>query len=165
MTQQPPATSAAGYRELTITRVFDAPAAVLFRAWTEPEQFARWWGSNGMTTPVETTRLDVRPGGEWYACMQADADPSVTVPFSGIYEEIVPNQRLVMTLTDGPRPDPDRRHILTVTFTESDGRTEMVMRQAGDFSDMNDEQLVALRSGWGEFLGRLASVVEGQPAG
>ncbi len=148
------------HRELTFTRVFDAPRERVFKAWTDPEQFSRWWGSNGMTTPLATTRMDVRPGGEWYACMRSDADGH-EVPFAGVYREIVENERLVITLTDGDRPDPDREHLLTVTFADlGDGRTELVMRQAGDFGEFTDEQLEGLEAGWGQFFDRLAAAVE-----
>jgi uncharacterized protein YndB with AHSA1/START domain len=146
-------------REFTITRVFDAPRELVFKAWTEPEQFARWWGSDGTTTPLETTRMDVTPGGEWYACMRSDAD-GTEHPFAGIFREIVENERLVMTLTDGDRPNPDREHLMTVTFADLGGKTEMVFRQTGDFSEFTDEQFDGLSSGWGQFFGRLAAVVE-----
>ena len=145
--------------EVTITRVFNAPPERVFEAWTDPDQFARWWGSDGMTTPRETTSLDVRPGGEWYARMRSDAE-GFEVPFAGTYREIVENERLVMTLSEGDRPDPEREHILTVTFTDlGDGRTEMVMRQSGDFSEFTDEQYDGLESGWGQFFARLAALL------
>ena len=71
-----PISPAKGYSEFTITRVFDAPRELVFRAWTDPDQFSRWWGGRGTTTPRETMRMDVRPGGEWYADMTSDADGS-----------------------------------------------------------------------------------------
>ena len=56
-------------RELLLTRTLDAPRALVFRAWTEPEHLARWWGPQGFTTPSCT--MDVRPGGAWRICMRA----------------------------------------------------------------------------------------------
>lgn len=149
----------AGRREIVITRVFDAPRELVFRAWTQPEHFARWWGAHGTTTPLDTTRLDVRPGGEWSARMRSDAD-GAEHPFAGTYREIVENERLVLTLSEGDRPDPDREHLLTVTFTDVDGKTEMVFRQLGDFGDISEEQYHATKSGWGQFFDRLAASVE-----
>ncbi len=143
-------------RELTITRVFDAPRELVFKAWTDPDQFARWWGGRGTTA----LRMDVRPGGEWYADMRPDPD-GTGHPFAGVYREVIENERLVLTLTDGERPDPDRQHLLTVTFTDLDGKTEMVMTQAGDFSEFTDEQLEGLRGGWGGFFDSLAEEVGG----
>lgn len=142
--------------EFVITRVFDAPRELVFRAWTEPEHFARWWGSHGTTTPLETTRMDVRPGGEWYARMRSDAD-GTEHPFAGTYREIVTNERLVMTLSDGDRPDPDREHLLTVTFTDVDGKTEMVLRQTGDFGDFPEGRYKGLNEGYSQFFDRLAA--------
>ena len=152
-------TEQSDYRELTITRVFDAPRELVFRAWTDPDQFSRWWGGPGTSTPRETMRMDVRPGGEWYADMTSDADGGKH-PFAGVYREIVENERLVLTLSEGDRPDPDREHLLTVTFADLDGKTEMVFRQAGDFSEFTAEQLEGLRGGWGGFFDSLADQVE-----
>jgi uncharacterized protein YndB with AHSA1/START domain len=154
-------TGAARFGEFVVTRVFNAPRELVFRAWTQPEQFVRWWGSHGTTTPLDTTRMDVRPGGEWYACMRADAD-GTEHPFAGTYREIVENERLVLTLSEGDRPDPDREHVLTVTFTDLDGKTEMVFRQAGDFGEFTEEQYDGLSQGYGEFFDRLATVVEAE---
>jgi uncharacterized protein YndB with AHSA1/START domain len=144
--------------EFTITRVFDAPPELVFKAWTDPDQFARWWGSDGTTTPRETTRLDVRPGGEWSARMRSDAD-GAEHPFAGVYREIVENERLVMTISEGDRPDPDREHVMTVTFADLGGSTEMVFTQAGDFSEFTQEQFEGLEGGWGQFFDRLAAAV------
>lgn len=54
-------------REVTVTRVFDAPRELLWRSWTEPARFARWFFTPPFTTPVETVAMDVRPGGRWRA--------------------------------------------------------------------------------------------------
>ncbi|MGZ8648567.1 MAG: SRPBCC domain-containing protein, partial [Solirubrobacteraceae bacterium] len=56
-------TEAATARKITITRVFDAPRELVWKAWTEPEHLARWWGPQGRSTPVDSITLDVRPGG------------------------------------------------------------------------------------------------------
>lgn len=149
------------YREFTVTRIFDASRELVFRAWTDPEHFARWWGGLGMTTPTETMRMDVRPGGEWFACMRSDAD-GTEHPFAGTYREIVPPERLVMTLTDGDRPDPDREHLVTVVLTDNGGRTEMTFTQAGDFGEQPDEMVAGLGDGYGAFFDRLASTVDGE---
>jgi uncharacterized protein YndB with AHSA1/START domain len=151
-----PIAQAAGYREFVVTRVFDAPRELVWRAWTQPEHFARWWGSHGTTTPLETTRMDVRPGGDWYATIRVDAD-GTEHPFSGVYREIVENERLVLTLTDGERPDPNRQHLVTVTLTDVDGSTQMVFSQAGDFGDSPDEMLRGLTEGYAQFFDSLAA--------
>jgi uncharacterized protein YndB with AHSA1/START domain len=146
-------------RVFTMTRDFDAPRQLVFDAWTQPAQFARWWGGAGTTVSPDTTRIDLRVGGEWSALMHVDAD-GAEHPFAGVYQEIVPPERLVMTLTDEQRPNPERQHILTVTFAESAGRTTMVLTQAGDFGDAPDQTLQNLARGYGAFFDQLAVVVE-----
>jgi uncharacterized protein YndB with AHSA1/START domain len=149
-------THATQQREFVVTRVFDAPRELVWRAWTQPEHFARWWGSHGTTTPLETTRMDVRPGGEWYATLRVDAD-GTEHPFAGVYREIVDNERLVLTLTDSDRPDPERQHLLTVTLSDVDGGTQMIFSQAGDFGDTPDDVLRGLTEGYAQFFDRLAA--------
>lgn len=143
-------------REFKTTRTFDAPRDVVFKAWTEPEQFARWWGAgDGAGTPVETVRMDVRPGGEWAATVKA-ADGSAEYPFAGVYREVDPPQRLVFTLTDGPKPDPNRQHLVTVVFTERDGKTEMDFTQVGE---MPEADLQGLSHGYDKFFTALGELV------
>jgi len=62
-------TTAATEQELVITRVFDAPSDPVFKAWTDPQHFVRWWGPNGFTTPFCT--IDLRPGGVIHFCMRS----------------------------------------------------------------------------------------------
>ncbi len=144
-------------REYTTTRTFDAPPEVVFKAWTEPEQFARWWGAaDGAGTPLDTVRMDVRPGGEWHAITRA-SDGSAEYPFAGIYKEIDAPGRLVFTLTDGLEPDPNRQHLVTITFTERDGKTEMNFSQVGQMAERNFQ---GLSYGYDKFFGKLAEVVK-----
>ena len=80
-------------RELTITRVLDAPRSLVFRMWTEAEHMARWWGPKGFTNPV--CEVDARPGGAIRIHMRG---PDGTIyPMTGTFEEIVPPHRLVFT--------------------------------------------------------------------
>src|ERR1700689_4045546 len=80
-------------RELTITRVFDAPRNIVFAAWTDAKQLAQWWGPTGFTNPV--CEIDVRPGGAIRIDMRA---PDGTIyPMTGVFVEIVPLERIVFT--------------------------------------------------------------------
>jgi uncharacterized protein YndB with AHSA1/START domain len=91
MTQ--PANSSVAQRELVLTRVFDAPRTLVFKAWTDPRQLAQWWGPTGFTNPV--CEFDLRPDGEIHIDMRA---PDGTVyPMSGAFREIVEPERLVFT--------------------------------------------------------------------
>jgi uncharacterized protein YndB with AHSA1/START domain len=106
---------------ILITREFDAPRHLVWRAWTEPELVGRWWsGNRGETTVVE---IDLRVGGTWRCVMVAD--DGLEAAFRGEYREIVPNERIVATeVYEGM---PEAVALNTVTFAESDGRTTLTM--------------------------------------
>jgi len=109
--------------QILITREFDAPAHLVYRASTEPELIKRWWsGHRGEVTSVE---IDLRVGGAWRQVMVANE--GFEVAFHGTYREIVPDQRIVTTeLYEGvPGATEDDATINTVTFTEADGRTTL----------------------------------------
>ena len=80
-------------RTLVIERVFRAPPDRVFRAWTDPIELAKWWGPEGLTAPE--VDLDVRDGGAWRTVMEAPDGQRMTV--SGVFREIRPPERLVMT--------------------------------------------------------------------
>ncbi len=81
-------------RDFVITRVFDAPPELVFKAWTDPKHMARWWGPRIMTTPV--CEMDVRPGGAYRIVMHAPDGSDY--PITGVYREVTPPRRLVMTM-------------------------------------------------------------------
>ena len=82
-------------RELTLTRVFDAPRELVWKMWTEPKHMAQWWGPKGFSNPV--CELDVRPGGRIWIVMRGPkgSDFDNNFPMSGTFREVVPNSRLV----------------------------------------------------------------------
>jgi uncharacterized protein YndB with AHSA1/START domain len=86
---------------ITITRVFDAPRELVFKAWTEPERFVRWFGLADSEVPLSTIAMDVRPGGAWRATMFAGPD-RYQIQWRGVYHEVVEPERLVFTITDQP---------------------------------------------------------------
>ena len=110
-----------GDTQILITREFDAPARLVYRAWTEPELVRRWWsGDRGEVTSVD---IDLRVGGPWRFVMTANA--GFEVAFHGEYREIVPAERLVWTeVFEGV---PDAEALATVTFTETGGLTTVQM--------------------------------------
>src|SRR5271168_3681513 len=79
-------------REVVLTRVFDAPRELVFKAWTEPERLARWWGPHGFTNPV--CEADVRPGGALLVHMQGFG---MTHVMRGTFVEVVEPERLAFT--------------------------------------------------------------------
>jgi len=103
--------------QILITREFDAPRDLVYRAFTEPELVARWWASDhGQVTSIEA---DLREGGAWRYVMTANA--GFEVAFHGEYREIIPDERIVRT--EIFEPVPDAVAVSTTTFTEKDGRT------------------------------------------
>ncbi len=108
-------------KQIQITRVFDAPKHLVYRAYTTPELVRRWWcGQRGEVTVCE---IDLRPGGTWRYVLRANA--GFDVAFHGTYQEIVPNERLVSTEVFEPMPDAEALN--TVTFSETDGRTTLTI--------------------------------------
>ena len=105
-----------------ITRLFDAPAELVFTAYTTPELVKRWWGAQrGAMTVAE---IDLRVGGKWRYVM--DASTGEEVGFHGEFREIVPNGRIVQTEAYEGIPDPDESaNVNTMTLVEADGRTTM----------------------------------------
>ena len=82
------------HREFTLTHVFNAPRDLVWRAWTESEQLTRWWGPEGLHTPLNTIEMDVRPGGVFRLTMVLDAD-GTAFPSDMAFREVVEPERLV----------------------------------------------------------------------
>ena len=110
-------------REFTITRVFDAPRELVWKAWTDPEHVARWFGPRGFTTPRSTVTMDVRPGGTFEFTMVSN-DDGTEIPSGGTFLEVVEPERLVWR-------DRDIDLMVTVTFADLGDRTEMTCHVAG----------------------------------
>src|SRR6476620_6234275 len=110
--------------QILITREFDAPKHLVYRAWTTPELVKRWWHANrGEVTLAE---IDLRVAGMWRYVSRAE--DGFEVGFHGEYREIVPNERLVTTEVYEGIPDADAHAALdTLTLTESDGRTTLTV--------------------------------------
>ena len=105
--------------QILITREFDAPKHLVYKAWTTPELVRRWWtAKRGEMTVAE---IDLRVGGKWRYAMIANGD--IEVGFHGEYREIVPNERIVSTEVYEGFPDAEAVNLLTLT--ETDGRTTL----------------------------------------
>ena len=113
--------------QILITREFDAPKHLVYKAWTTPELVKQWWhAKRGEVTVVE---IDLRVGGKWRYLMVADG--GFEVGFHGEYREIVPSERIVATevyegLPDGVSEE-DAATVNTATFAETDGRTTLTL--------------------------------------
>ena len=107
--------------QILITREFDAPSDLVYRAFTTPELLRRWWHAN--RSEVTDVEMDVRVGGLWR--WAAKAFNGYEFAFYGEYREGVPNERLVTTETFSGVPD--AQAVNTTTFTEKDGRTHLAI--------------------------------------
>lgn len=108
-------------REFVLSRVVDAPRALVFEAWTKPEHVRNWWGCGDLS--LTTCEIDLRPGGAWrYVMTGADG---TEYPFKGVYSEIAPPERLVYTEVYDVEPYSDFEALNTVLFTEEDGKTRI----------------------------------------
>jgi uncharacterized protein YndB with AHSA1/START domain len=150
-------------QKIVITRVFDAPRDLVWKAWTEPARFVQWWGPNGFTTP--SCKIDLRPGGTFLNCMRSPEGQDFWS--SGVYREVVVPERIVCTdyFSDeagnvvpptkyGLSADWPVEALITVTFAEQAGKTTFTLHHAvGSASDAERDQC---QQGWSESLDRLA---------
>ena len=106
-------------REVTVTRWFDAPARLVFEAWSNPDLFKRWWVPKSMGMTLHSCELDVRTGGRYRLGFGEGMD------FFGTYIEVTPTSRIVWTNDEGG----ENASVTTVTLTEQDGKTLLVMSE------------------------------------
>ncbi|PYE56591.1 SRPBCC family protein [Deinococcus yavapaiensis] len=147
-------------RQILITREFDAPAHLVFKAFTTPELVGRWWSADmGETTLVA---IDLRVGGAWrYVMVTHDG---VEVAFHGEYLEVVPNERLVSTeVYENLPPDvPQETAVNTATFTEENGRTILTILVTHSTREHRDGHLKSgMEGGLQKALHLLESVARG----
>jgi uncharacterized protein YndB with AHSA1/START domain len=149
-------------RTLVIERTFDAPRELVWKAWSEPERFMRWWGPKEYSCPA--CKIDFRVGGSWLACMRSADGQDIWS--TGVYREIVPQERIVCTdnFADaegnvvpashyGIDGDFASEMIITVTFEESNGKTKMTLRHDGLPAEMGE----GANQGWNESFDKLAA--------
>ncbi len=152
--------------ELVITRTFNAPRDIVWRYWTEPDYFKRWWGPKGFTTP--NCDIDFRVGGKYLNCMRSPEGKDYWN--TGVYKEIASQQKIVATdcFADekgnivpstyyGMSKDFPLEMLLTVTFEDVQGKTKLTIRHTGipagkDYDDC--------REGWNQSLEKLADALK-----
>ena len=106
-------------REVVVTRSFDAPARLVFEAWSKPELFKRWWVPKSMGMTLRSCEMDVRTGGRYRFEFGEGMD------FFGRYLEVTPPSRIVWTNEEGG----ENGSVTTVTLTETDGKTLLVVSE------------------------------------
>jgi uncharacterized protein YndB with AHSA1/START domain len=110
-------------RELVVTRTFNAPARLVFEAWTKPELFKQWWVPKSMGMVLRTCEMDVRAGGG-YRLVFGENDE-----FFGRYIDVTPPSRLVWTNDEGGDEGGEDGPVTTVTFEEKGGKTLLVLHE------------------------------------
>jgi uncharacterized protein YndB with AHSA1/START domain len=132
-------------RVLVVTRTFDAPRALVWRAFSDPLHLSRWWGPKGYTNPV--CELDFRVGGHWHNVMRGPDGKDL--PTDVTFIEIVEPERIIYRNAPakgevwGDNPPPS--FVRIITFTEDEGRTTLTMR--AEFDSRENKDAVA-RRGW-----------------
>jgi len=154
--------------EITIARVLNAPRERVWKAWTDPEQFMRWWGPKGFTAPV--SQIDLRVGGKYLYCMRSPEGKDFWG--TGTFQEIVASEKLVMTdsFADehgqvvpatyyGMSPDIPLEMLIAVTFEELDGgRTRLTLRHSG-IKGISAADREGMQQGWTESFDKLAQML------
>jgi len=151
-------------RELHLTRVFDAPRALVWKAWTDSNMVARWWGPRMFDTPV--CDLDVRPGGSIRIHMRGP--DGAIYPMTGLFHEVVEPERLVFTAYAffAPDTEPILETRNTIIFEEAAGKTKLTVEVVVVKATPEAEgPLAGMEQGWSEQLDRLAETVAGESQG
>ena len=142
-------------RELVMTRVFNAPRELVFKAHLDPEQVAQWWGPRAYTTIVD--KLEARPGGAWrFINRRADGSEEA---FRGEFRELVPPERITWTFEwEGM---PGHIGLDTMTFTEHDGQTTLTTTSHFNTREERDGMLAnGMEGGANESADRLEELLE-----
>jgi uncharacterized protein YndB with AHSA1/START domain len=142
-------------RELVVRRTVEAPARLVFEAWTRPDLFQRWWAPKSFGVSLISYEADVRTGGGYRLVM---GHPSSEQPmaFFGRYIEVTPPSRLVWTNDEGDEDGP----VTTVTFEEQDGATRVVVHELYPSKEALDEAMASgSTSGWGEQFEQLDDLI------
>jgi uncharacterized protein YndB with AHSA1/START domain len=141
--------------ELIVTRKVRGPARLVYRAWAEPELFARWWAPASFCVTVIAYEADVRTGGT-YRLELGHPSSEQPMAFYGRYLEVVPGSRIVWTNDEGEAEGP----VTTVTFEDRDGDTLVTVRDLYPSKAALDEAIESgSTSGWDEQLRQLEALV------
>lgn len=144
-------------REITITRTFDAPRKLVFKAWTDAKELAQWWGPKGFTNPV--CEIDPRVGGALRIHMRSP-DGSI-YPMKGEIREIVPPERLVFTnIAIDAAGKPVIDGLTTVTFADEGGKTKLTLHTRGTaLVDYAAAYLQGMEMGWTQSIDKLQALL------
>jgi uncharacterized protein YndB with AHSA1/START domain len=135
-------------RELVVTRTFNAPARIVFEAWTKPELLKRWWAPKSTGLSLLSCEADVRVGGSYR--FELGREASKPMAFFGRYIEVTPHARLVWT-----NDESDDGAVTTVTFEEKGGKTPLVMHELYPSKEALDGAIAGMEGGMPESFAQL----------
>jgi uncharacterized protein YndB with AHSA1/START domain len=146
-----------GEASVTLTRVFDAPRILVWKAWTDPRMMAQWFGPRGFTNPV--CELDVRVGGSLRIVMRGPDGNDY--PMKGVFREVIVPKVLVFT---NIATDNNGKHLLegetTVTFAEKDGKTTLTLKtHAVGLEPIAPQMLAGMEAGWTQSIDKLQALL------
>jgi uncharacterized protein YndB with AHSA1/START domain len=140
-------------REFAVTRLFDAPPELVFRAWSDPRLFERWWVPRSATgVRLVSCDMDVRTGGKYR--LEFGAGEGQTMAFYGKYLDVVPGERIVWTNDEG-----EEGAVTTVTFDGKDGGTLVTFHEAYPSKEALEEALSGSAAGLPEQFDQLAELL------
>jgi uncharacterized protein YndB with AHSA1/START domain len=145
-------------RELVVTRTFDAPARLIFEAWSKPELFRRWWLPRSMGMTLVSYEADVRTGGSYR--LEISHQGSQPMAFFGKYLEVTPHSRIVWTNEESPDGP-----VTTVTLEEKGGQTLLVLTERHPSKEALDAAGTGALDAMGETFGQLDELVAELSAG
>jgi uncharacterized protein YndB with AHSA1/START domain len=137
-------------RALKITRVFDAPRELVFKVWTNPDTMLGWWGPK--LHPATQMQMDVRPGGKWRGCLTGVEDGRALWQH-GVFKEVNPHDRLAFTFVWEEEGERGIETLVTIRFTDENGRTRMDFHQT-PFQSVAERE--GHQGGWSSMFDRLA---------
>jgi uncharacterized protein YndB with AHSA1/START domain len=140
--KNPTTVERASDRELVTTRTFDAPARLVFQAWTTPALFQRWWVPSSFGLTLLSYEAEIRVGGKYELVFSHPAAPEPAA-FFGTYLEVTPFTRLAWTNEEGG----ENGQVTTVTFEEKDGRTRVVVTDLYPSKEALDEAIATESTG------------------
>jgi uncharacterized protein YndB with AHSA1/START domain len=146
-----------GQASVTINRLIAAPVALMWKVWTEPGHLAAWWGPRGFTNPVCT--IDLKVGGEMRITMLAP--DGAEFPAEAVFEEIVPNQKLVFSMAAvSPEGVLQLRSLTTVTMRDEGGKTRLIIQaDANGFIPEAVQMLAGMNEGWNQSIDKLTDLL------
>ena len=146
-------------RELTLTRTYDAPRALVYKAWTDPKLMAQWWGPKMFTNPV--CEVDARPGGKLRIVMRGPDGNDY--PMRGVFQEVVAPEKLSFTNFAVDAEDkPVIEGFTTVLFTEEGKKTKLTVITRGKaVQPIAVQYLQGMEQGWSMSLEKLAELLPG----